>query len=91
MDKYNSDQIRNCAIVSHSGTGKTILAESMLYTAGLITRIGAVEDGNTVSDFEEEEIKRGNSVQTSLMAFDWKGTKINLIDTPGFADFRIRG
>ncbi|MEC9322191.1 MAG: GTP-binding protein, partial [Chloroflexota bacterium] len=88
MDKYNSDQIRNCAIVSHGGTGKTILAESMLYTAGLITRIGAVEDGNTVSDFEEEEIKRGNSVQASLMAFDWKGTKINLIDTPGFADFR---
>ena len=88
MDKYNSDQIRNCVIVSHSGTGKTILAESMLYTAGLITRIGAVEDGNTVSDFEEEEIKRSNSVQASLMAFDWKGTKINLIDTPGFADFR---
>ena len=88
MDKYNSDQIRNCVIVSHSGTGKTILAESMLYTAGLITRIGAVEDGNTVSDFEEEEIKRSNSVQASLMAFDWRGTKINLIDTPGFADFR---
>ena len=88
MDKYNSDQIRNCVIVSHSGTGKTLLAESMLYKAGLITRIGAVEDGNTVSDFEEEEIKRGNSVQASLMAFDWKGTKINLIDTPGFADFR---
>ena len=88
MDKYNSDQIRNCVIVSHSGTGKTVLAESMLHTAGLITRIGAVEDGNTVSDFEEEEIKRSNSVQASLMAFDWRGTKINLIDTPGFADFR---
>ena len=88
MDKYKSDQIRNCVIVSHSGTGKTVLAESMLHTAGLITRIGAVEDGNTVSDFEEEEIKRSNSVQASLMAFDWRGTKINLIDTPGFADFR---
>lgn len=84
----SKEQLRNCVLLSHSGAGKTTLAEAMLYKKGLITRMGTVESGNTVSDYEEEEIKRGNSVQTSLLNLEWKATKINLIDTPGFADFR---
>ncbi len=88
MNMESREQLRNCVLLSHSGAGKTTLAEAMLYEKGLITRMGTVESGNTVSDYEEEEIKRGNSVQTSLLNLEWKGTKINLIDTPGLADFR---
>ena len=80
MNMESREQLRNCVLLSHSGAGKTTLAEAMLYEKGLITRMGTVELGNTVSDYEEEEIKRGNSVQTSLLNLEWKGTKINLID-----------
>ena len=78
MNMESREHLRNCVLLSHSGAGKTTLAEAMLYEKGLITRMGTVESGNTVSDYEEEEIKRGNSVQTSLLNLEWKGTKINL-------------
>ena len=80
-------QIRNVALVGHSGSGKTTLAEALLFTADVTTRIGRVEDGNTVTDFEAEEISRGSSVSLAMAPFEWKGFKINLIDTPGYADF----
>ena len=83
----NTEKIRNMCILAHSNAGKTSLCEAMLHKAGLIDRIGTTEDGNTVSDFDAEEIKRKISVNTSVIPVEWNGTKINLIDTPGTADF----
>jgi elongation factor G len=82
-----SDQIRNVALVGHSGSGKTALAEALLFAAGVTTRAGSVEDGNTVTDFEPEEISRGSSVSLAMAPFNWNGHKINIIDTPGLSDF----
>ena len=82
-----SDQIRNIALVGHSGSGKTALAEALLFAAGVTTRAGSVEDGNTVTDFEPEEISRGSSVSLAMAPFNWNGHKINIIDTPGLSDF----
>ena len=82
-----SDQIRNVVLVGHGGSGKTALAEALLYTAGVTTRVGSVEDGNTVTDFEAEEISRGSSVSLAMAPFEWQGHKINIIDTPGLSDF----
>ncbi len=87
MDQFTTKQIRNVVLLSHSGAGKTSLAEAMLFTSGGIGRLGRVEDGNTVSDFEPEEHHRQTSLQLSVVPCVWKGTKINLIDTPGYADF----
>ena len=80
--------IRNIALLSHSGAGKTILAEAMLHTAGVTTRLGTVEDGTTTSDFEPEEHKRNTSVNTAILKVPWNGHKLNIIDTPGYADYR---
>ncbi len=88
MPAFPSDRIRNVVLLSHSGAGKTVLSEAMLHTAGVITRIGTTEDGNTTSDFEPEEVRRQTSVQTSILTSQWRDHKINLIDTPGYADFR---
>ncbi len=88
MPKLTTDKIRNVVLLSHGGAGKTILSESMLSSTGSITRLGRVEDGTTTSDFEPEEIRRGNSVQTSVIHVPWKDHKVNIIDTPGYADFR---
>ena len=82
-----SDQIRNVVLVGHSGSGKTALAEALLFAAGATTRAGTVEDGNTVTDFEPEEISRGSSVSLAMAPFMWNGHKINIIDTPGLSDF----
>jgi len=82
MPEITTDKIRNVVLLSHGGAGKTILSESMLSTTGSITRLGKVEDGTTTSDFEPEEIRRGNSVQTSVLHIPWKNHKINIIDTP---------
>lgn len=79
--------IRNVCLISHGNAGKTSLVEAMLYNAKLIDRLGNIEDGNTVSDYDAEEIKRKISVNTSLISFDWDGKKINVLDTPGFFDF----
>ena len=83
----SASTIRNVALLSHSGAGKTSLAETMLFNAKVINRIGRVEDGNTVSDYEPEEAKRAASVQTSLLRFTDGDDKVNLLDTPGYDEF----
>ena len=88
MPTFSTDKLRNVVLLSHGGAGKTILAEAMLHSAGLTTRFGRVEDGTTVSDFEPEEIRRQSSAQTAILACPWRDHKINIIDTPGYADFR---
>ncbi|HHV60133.1 MAG TPA: elongation factor G [Clostridiaceae bacterium] len=87
MKAYTTDKIRNICLMSHGGAGKTTLAEAMLYNCGAIERMGKVTDGNTVSDYDPEEIKRSISISTSIMPCEWKGYKINVIDTPGYFDF----
>ena len=80
-------QIRNVTLLSHQGAGKTSLAESMLFASGAIERLGSVNDGTTTSDFDKIEVERHMSINLSLLPQEWKGTKLNLIDTPGYADF----
>ena len=87
MKVYTTDKIRNIVLLGHGGCGKTTLAESMCCVSGIISRMGKVEDGNTVSDFSKEEQKRGISIKTSLIPIEWKDCKINILDTPGFFDF----
>ena len=87
MDQFTTEQVRNIVLLAHSGAGKTTLAESMLLATKAINRMGRVEDGNTVSDFDPEEHKRQTSLQLAVVPCIWKGTKINVIDTPGYADF----
>ena len=87
MKEYNIDRIRNVVLLSHGGTGKTSLAEAMLYRTGAIKRLGKVDEGTTVSDYDPEEIRRRISVNTSLIPCEWRDHKINILDTPGYADF----
>ncbi len=87
MKVFPPEKIRNVALVGHAGAGKTTLAEALLYRAGTVQRLGTVEDGTTVTDFDPEEHARGMSLSLALAPFEWKGFKINLIDTPGYADF----
>ena len=87
MRTYHSMEIGNVAVLGHSGSGKTSIIEAMAYRAGVINRIGKVEDGNTLSDYSSEEIKRGNSVGLSVIPLEWNNVKINLLDTPGSFDF----
>ncbi len=87
MKRYATRQIRNVALVGHSGAGKTSLAEALLHRAGAIPRMGRVEDGTTACDFDPEEHKRGISLSLSVAPLEWRDHKINLIDTPGYADF----
>ncbi|MGH2449476.1 MAG: elongation factor G, partial [Chloroflexota bacterium] len=87
MNEYPAERIRNVALVSHQGTGKTSLVEAMLFASGTTTRVGRVEDGSTVSDWDPDEIKHCVSINTSIAPVEWDGYKINLIDTPGYADF----
>ena len=87
MNIYTTDKIRNVVLLGHGGSGKTSLAEAMAYLAGLTSRMGKVTDGNTVSDFGKEEIKRQISISTSMIPLEWKDCKINILDTPGFFDF----
>lgn len=79
--------IRNVVLVGHSGSGKTTLVEALALTAGAVNRAGRVEDGGTVSDYDEIEHRQQRSVQLSLVPVDWDGYKVNLLDTPGYADF----
>ena len=87
MNVYTTDKIRNVVLLGHGGAGKTSLAEAMAYLAGLTSRMGKVTDGNTVSDFGKEEQKRKFSISTSVIPLEWEGTKINILDTPGYFDF----
>ena len=87
MPSIDARDIRNVALLSHSGAGKTSLAEALLFNNNVITRQGTVEDGNTVSDYEPEEIKRGSSIQTTLIACTADNKKVNFLDTPGYEDF----
>lgn len=87
MKKYKPEQLRNVSLASHSSAGKTSLAEAMLYNTKAITRLGRVEEKNTVSDYDPEEQERGMSVNTSIIPCEWQGHKINVLDTPGYADF----
>lgn len=87
MKGYPSDKIRNVALIGHGGCGKTILTEAMLFTTKVINRLGRVEDGNTVSDFDKEEIARKISISTSVIPIEWKDYKYNILDTPGYFDF----
>ncbi len=87
MKTYDATDIRNVLLVGHGGAGKTTLLEAMLFTSGAATRMGKVEDGNTVSDFEPEEVKKGISVSLAMAPVEWNGVKINVLDAPGYADF----
>ena len=87
MDVFRTDRIRNVVLLGHGGAGKTTLAEAMAYLAGMTNRLGRVEDGNTVSDYDKEEIKRHFSINTSVIPIVWGDTKINILDTPGYFDF----
>ena len=87
MKTYEANEIRNVLLVGHGGAGKTTLLEAMLFSAGATTRMGQVEDGNTVSDFEPEEVKKGISVSLAMAPVEWNGVKINVLDAPGYADF----
>ncbi|MFV1970649.1 MAG: elongation factor G [Acidimicrobiia bacterium] len=87
MKVFPPEKIRNVALVGHSGSGKTTLAEALLFRAGSISRIGTVEAGTTVTDYDPEEHERGTTITMALAPFEWRGHKINLIDTPGYADY----
>ncbi|MBQ9557935.1 MAG: elongation factor G, partial [Clostridia bacterium] len=87
MKTYPAEKIRNVVFLGHGGKGKTSLIESMLYLAKVTERLGKVDDGNSNLDFDPEESRRKISISLSLASFDWKGTKINAIDTPGYFDF----
>ncbi|MCW5942840.1 MAG: elongation factor G [Fimbriimonadaceae bacterium] len=87
MKEYTTDKIRNVAIVGHGGSGKTMLVEHLLYTAGATDRLGSVDAGNTSSDFDPLEIRRKISLSASVLPIEWHGHKINLIDVPGYPDF----
>ena len=87
MKDYDTKAIRNIALVAHGGTGKTNLAEAMLYNCNVIERQGKIADGNTAFDYDPEEIKRKFSINLSVGSVEWNDTKINIIDTPGYFDF----
>ena len=87
MKSYPIEKIRNICLLGHGGTGKTTLTEAMLNLAGASDRLGKVADGTTVTDFDPEEIRRQISINVGLCNLEWKGGKVNIIDTPGYFDF----
>ena len=87
MRDYKVDRIRNIALLGHGGTGKTTLTEAVLHTLGLTSRMGSVDDGTTVSDFDKEEMARNFSMRTSVIPVEWNNSKYNLVDTPGYFDY----
>ena len=87
MKGYSSDKIRNIALVGHGGCGKTTFVESLLLQTGVINRMGKIEDGNTVSDYDKMEKEKGYSINTSVIPILWKDAKLNFVDTPGFFDY----
>ena len=87
MKVYGSDKIRNVVLLGHGGDGKTTVAEAMAFASGVSKRFGKVTDGNTISDYDPEEIKRGFSISSSVIPVEWNGYKYNILDTPGYFDF----
>jgi elongation factor G len=87
MKVYDAHSLRNVALVGHAGAGKTQLLSALLFDAGAVNRLGRVDDGTTVTDYDEEEIARKHTLSSSLAYVEWNKTKINLIDTPGMANF----
>jgi elongation factor G len=87
LKEYDAGMIRNIAFIGHGGSGKTSLSEILLYTAGEINRIGSISEGNTISDYTPNEIEKQISISTSLLHLEWNNSKINILDTPGYADF----
>ena len=87
MKEFKTEQLRNLGVVAHGGAGKTSLVEAMLYSAGVTSRLGRVDDGNTISDYNEDEIARKISISSSLLHVEWKDYKINFVDMPGYQDF----
>jgi len=87
MKVYDAASIRNVAVVGHGGSGKTQLVSALLFDAGMVNRLGKVDEGNTVTDYDEEEVARKHTLSASLAYAEWNKTKINLIDTPGFGNF----
>jgi elongation factor G len=87
MKAYDTSDLRNIALIGHGDSGKTSLASALLFAAGAVTRFGRIEDGTTVTDFDEEEIERKISLQTALAHLEWRDKKVNLLDTPGYAAF----
>ena len=87
MKLYDADHIRNVVLVGHQGSGKTMLAEAMLYNTGALKRMGSIEEGNTISDYHPSEVERQMSVFSSLLHVERDGHKINVLDAPGYPDF----
>ena len=87
MNVFTTDKIRNVVLLGHGGCGKTSLVEAIAYLAGMTTRMGTIEAGNTISDYDKEEAKRGMSIKTSVIPVAWEGCKVNFLDTPGYHDF----
>ena len=87
MKTYPIEKIRNVALVGHGGTGKSSLAEAMLFASGVLSRMGRVDDGSSASDYDADEVDRNMSINASVLPCEWKGVKINLVDTPGYPDF----
>ena len=87
MRDYATGQLRNIVLLGHGSAGKTMLAEAMLFASGAVNRMGRIEDGTTVADFDEEEINRQISLSLALVPVEWNDCKLNILDTPGYTDF----
>src|SRR5690554_3860845 len=87
MKKYSSEAIRNIALISHGGAGKTSLAEALLFTSGAVNRLGNIESGTTTTDYDPDEIKKQVTINVGLAPLEWGEVKVNLLDTPGYFDF----
>ena len=87
MVKYDINKVKNIALVGHGDSGKTSLAEALLYDSGMITRLGDIKQGNTTTDYDPREIKKGITINSSLAYLNWKDLMVNILDTPGYLDF----
>src|SRR5437899_9687509 len=87
MKVYDAPNIRNIALVGHGGCGQTSLVSAMLFDMGAVTRLGRVDDGTTVTDFDPDEVERRISLQTAIAYGEWRKSKVNLLDAPGYATF----